>query len=232
MRKALAGFAALALVGVTVWFVAPRSAVAQGGGTVEVEVKYNGPAQVETLKVNKDTEQCGKEAKIEKVVVGGSKGVANAVASIAGAKGQPTAKKAAIDQKGCAFHPHVVGMTPGEIDIINSDGILHNIHTYSTANPSINKAQPKFKKTMTEKFEKPEFVKITCDVHSWMLGWVAVMPHPYFGVTDDKGVTKIENVPPGKHKVEVWHETLGKMDKEVEVKAGQTAKVSFEMAKK
>src|SRR6266851_8653073 len=161
MRKALAGFAAIALVAGTVWFVAPHPAVAQGGGTVEVEVKYNGPAQVETLKVNKDTEQCGKETKIEKVVVGSNKGLANAVASVAGAKGQPTAKKATLDQKGCAFHPHVVAMTPGEIDIINSDGILHNIHTYSTANPSINKAQPKFKKVMTEKLEKPEFVKIT-----------------------------------------------------------------------
>src|ERR687892_173060 len=153
MRKALAGFAALALVGGAAWFVAPPFAVAQ---------------------------------------VGGNKGLANAVASIAGAKGQPTAKKAAIDQKGCKFVPHVVGMTPGEIDVINSDGILHNIHTYSTANPSINKAQPKFKKTMTEKFEKPEFIKVTCDVHSWMLGWVAVVPGPA-GVTDNNGVAKVEN---------------------------------------
>jgi len=37
---------------------------------------------------------------------------------------------------------------------------------------------------MTEKFEKPEIIKVTCDVHSWMLGWIAVMPHPFFGVTD------------------------------------------------
>ena len=232
MRKALAGIAALALVGSAAWFVAPRSADAQGGGTVEVEVKYNGPAQVETLKVNKDTEQCGKEAKVEKVAVGGNKGLANAVASIAGAKGQPTAKKAAMDQKGCKFVPHVVGMTPGELDIINSDGILHNIHTYSTANPSINKAQPKFKKTMTEKFEKPEFIKVTCDVHSWMLGWVAVMPHPYFGVTNESGVAKIENAPAGKQTVEVWHETLGKVTKDVEVKPGATTKVTVEMVKK
>ena len=228
MRKALAGIAALALVGSAAWFMTPRSADAQGGGTVEVEVKYNGPAQVETLKVNKDTEQCGKEAKIEKVAVGGSKGLANAVASIAGAKGQPTAKKAAVDQKGCKFVPHVVGMTPGEIDILNSDGILHNIHTYSTANPSINKAQPKFKKTMTEKFEKPEIIKLTCDVHSWMLGWVAVVPG-IAAVTDNNGVAKLENVPAGKQKIEVWHETLGKQDKEIDVKGGQTTKVSFEM---
>src|SRR6266571_6124383 len=231
MRKALAGFAAVALVAGGAWFVAPRGAGAQGGGTVEVEVKYNGAPQVETLKVNKDTEQCGKETKVEKVVVGSNKGLANAVVSVAGAKGQPTAKKAVVDQKGCAFHPHVVAMTPGEIDFLNSDGILHNLHTYSTANPSINKAQPKFKKTMTEKLEKPEFVKITCDVHSWMLGWVAVMPHPYFGVTDANGTTKIENVPAGKQKIEVWHETLGKQTREVEVKAGQVAKVGIEMKK-
>jgi plastocyanin len=125
----------------------------------------------------------------------------------------------------------VVAMNPGAIDIKNSDDILHNIHTYSTANPSINKAQPKFKKVMTEKFEKPEFVKVTCDVHSWMLGWVAVMPSPYFGVTNESGAAKIEGVPAGKHAVEVWHETLGKQSKEVEVKAGQTARVSFEMKK-
>jgi plastocyanin len=233
MRKALAVTTAAVLVAGAAAFVGgPRLAGAQGGGTIEAEVKYNGAPVVETIKVNKDTQQCGTEAKIEKVVVGGNKGLANAVVSVAGAKGQPTAKKATIDQHGCKFVPHVVAMTPGPIDILNSDGILHNIHTYSTANPSINKAQPKFKKTMTEKFEKPEIIKITCDVHSWMLGWVAVMPHPFFGVTDGNGVTRIENVPPGKHTVEVWHETLGKQTKDVEVKAGQTAKVSIEMAKK
>ncbi len=230
MRKVVGAFTGLALVTAVALFIGlPGSATAQGGGTVEVEVKYNGAPQIETIKVNKDVEACGKEAKIEKVVVGSNKGLANAVASVAGAKGQATAKKATVDQKGCAFHPHVVATTPGEVTFLNSDGILHNLHTYSTANPAINKAQPKFKKTMTEKFEKPEIIKITCDVHSWMLGWVAVMPHPYFGVTDGNGVTKIENVPAGKHKIEVWHETLGKQDKEVDVKAGQTTKVSFEM---
>src|ERR671918_243550 len=156
-------------------------------------------------------------------------GAATWFVSTAGAQGGGTSKaEAVIDQKGCKFVPHVVVMQPGEIDIKNSDGILHNIHTYSTANPSINKAQPKFKKTMTEKFEKPEVVKVTCDVHSWMLGWVAVVPGPA-GVTDNNGVAKVENVPAGKHKVEVWHETLGKQEKEVEVKAGQATKVSFEM---
>jgi len=226
MRKTLMTTTAIALVsGAAMWLAA--TAGAQGGGTIEADVKYNGAPVVEKLKVNKDTEKCGTEVTIDKVVVGGNKGLANAVVSVPGAKGA-TKTKAVLDQHGCKFVPHVVVMQPGEIEIKNSDDILHNLHTYSTANPAINKAQPKFKKTMTEKLEKPEFVKVTCDVHSWMLGWVAVVPGPA-GVTDKDGVTKIENVPAGKQKVEVWHETLGKMEKEVDVKAGGVTKVSFEM---
>ena len=233
MRKIIGAFLAIALVvGVAVVAHGPGPAGAQGGGTIEASVTYAGAPVIEKLKVNKDTEKCGTEAVVEKVVVGGNKGLANAVVSVPGAKGgAPKAVKATVDQHGCKFVPHVTAMMPGEMDLKNSDDILHNIHTYSTANPSINKAQPKFKKVMAEKFEKPEMIKLTCDVHSWMLGWVAVMPSPFFGVTDANGVTKIDNVPPGKYTVEVWHETLGKQTKDVEVKAGQAAKVAFEMKK-
>lgn len=232
MRRAWVACTALAVIaGAAVLGGQLAPATAQGGGAVEVEVKYNGAPVIEKLKVNKDTQVCGTEATVEKVVVGSNKGLANAVVSVPTAKGEAKAVKAVIDQKGCKFIPHVVAMTPGDLDIKNSDGVLHNIHTYSTANPSINKAQPKFKKVMTEKFAKPEVIKVTCDVHSWMLGWVAVVPTPFFGVTSESGVAKIDNVPAGKHKVEVWHETLGKQTKDVDVKAGQTAKVSFELKK-
>src|SRR2546427_13176686 len=231
MRKTFVALTAMALVGSAAMFVAgPRLAAAQGGGTVEVDVKYNGAPVVEKLKVNKDTEKCGTETAIEKVVVGSNKGLANAVVSAPNTKGAKPVK-GMVDQHGCKFVPHVTLMTPGELELKNSDDILHNIHTYSTANPAINKAQPKFKKVMAEKFEKPEIIKLTCDVHSWMLGWVAVMPNPFFGVTGADGTTKIENVPAGKYTVVVWHETLGKQTKEVEVKAGQPTKVAIEMKK-
>jgi plastocyanin len=233
MRMIIAIVTGVALtVGGAAFMGWPGAATAQGGGTVEVEVKYTGAPVIDKLKTNKDPEKCGTEAVIEKVAVGSNKGLSNAVVSVAGAKGSPTAKKAVLDQHGCKFVPHVLAMTPGEIEIKNSDDILHNIHTYSTANPPLNKAQPKFKKVMNEKFEKPEIIKVTCDVHSWMLGWIAVMPHPFFGITDGDGVAKIENVPAGKQTIEVWHETLGKVTKDVEVKPGQTAKVSVEMVKK
>ncbi len=228
MRKVFAAVCAIAFVGSVVAIVnRPEPVDAQGGGTIEVEVKYNGAPVVEKLKVTTDTEKCGTEAVMEKVAVGANKGLANAVVSAPGDKGAKIAK-AVVDQKGCKFVPRVTVMAPGDVEIKNSDDILHNIHTYSTANAAINKAQPKFKKTMTEKFEKPEIIKLTCDVHSWMLGWIAVTPGAA-AVTDALGVAKLEGVPAGKQKVEVWHETLGKMETEVDVKAGAATKVSFEM---
>ena len=143
------------------------------------------------------------------------------------------AQKPVLDQKGCQFAPHVLLLPAGaEVDILNSDGILHNLHTFSSANAAINKAQPKFKKVMTEKFDKPEIIKVQCDVHGWMQAWIVVGAHASYAVSDDSGAFKLDNVPPGKHKVEVWHESLGKLSQEVEVKAGAPTKVTFELAKK
>src|SRR5438105_13761470 len=82
MRKTFVALTAMALVGSAVMFaVGPRLAGAQGGGTVEGEVKDNGAPQVEKLKVNKDTEKCGQEATIEKVVGGLNAARAHAGAS-------------------------------------------------------------------------------------------------------------------------------------------------------
>ena len=111
MRKTLMTTTAIALVsGAAMWLAA--TAGAQGGGTIEADVKYNGAPVVEKLKVNKDTEKCGTEVTIDKVVVGGNKGLANAVVSVPGAKGA-TKTKAVLDQHGCKFVPHVVVMQPG-----------------------------------------------------------------------------------------------------------------------
>ncbi len=236
MRQRLALLCVLAVVAVLIGGTS-TSVTAQGGGSIVGEVKFVGtPPAPKVIKVNKDNQACGDEKKSEDLLVGADKGVQWAVVSLAGAKGPAPkpAQKLVLDQKGCHFSPHVLLVPAGaEVDILNNDGVLHNIHTFATANPSINKAQPKFKKVMTEKFgDKPEIIKLQCDAHSWMLGWAVVMGHPYYAVTDAGGAFKLDNVPPGKHTVEVWHETLGKMTKEVEVKAGAPTKVTFELAKK
>jgi hypothetical protein len=224
----------MAVVGVILSSAAATEAQDTGG--LSGRITYAGtPPPKKKLDVTKDTEVCGKsEIYDEALVVGPDKGLKNAVVMVMGAKGGKFASpKAVLDQKGCKYVPRVVVVpTTGELDILNSDGILHNIHTHSTANPAINKAQPKFKKTLTEKFTKPEIVKATCDAHGWMTGWVVATDHPFVAVTDEKGNFTMKDVPAGNYKVEIWHETLGKQVKEVSIKAKEDAKLALELGKK
>ena len=138
---------AVAVLAAGVFLLSSPPVSAQGGGSISGEVKFAGAAPApKVVKVNKDNEVCGQEKKVADVVVGAGGGLSEALVSVPGAKGAKPAKPAVLDQKGCKFQPHVVVMAPGELEILNSDGMLHNIHTFSTANPPINKAQPKFKK--------------------------------------------------------------------------------------
>lgn len=212
--------------------VSLKAISAAAEGTIVGKVVFAGtPPPPKKIPVTKDTAKCGTEKLSEGLVVGPDKGVKWAVVSLVGAKGKPS-ESAVLDQRGCQFIPHVVVMAAGgSLDILNSDGILHNIHTYSTKNPSINKAQPGFKKKMTEKFTQPEIIKVTCDAHPWMAGWLVVADSPT-AVTDEKGSFKLANVPAGTYKLKVWHEGLGEQTKEVTVKAGEEVKVTFELAKK
>lgn len=224
----------VAIVGVILGGVAV--AQAQDVGSLSGRITYGGaPPPKKKVDVTKDKEVCGKnEIYDESLVVGPDKGLKNAVVMVLGAKGGKfTSPKAELDQKGCEYVPHVVVVpTTGQLDILNSDGILHNIHTQSTANPSINVAQPKFKKVLTQKFAKPEIIKAACDAHGWMNGWIVATDSPFVAVTDDKGNFTIKDIPPGTYKVEIWHETLGKQVKEVSIKAKADSKLTLELAKK
>ena len=197
-QSIVAGVLGVAAVAAGVIVASGPPAGAQGGGTIVGEIKLVGAAPApKTVKVNKDNEVCGQEKKIAEVA-GRRRTAAWAAPSsrVADAKGAKAAAPAVLDQKGCEFRPNVLVMAPGELKILNSDGVLHNIHTFSTANPPVNKAQPKFKKEMVEKFAKPELIKVQCDAHSWMLGWIYVTENPA-AVSDGNGAFKIENVPAG-----------------------------------
>src|SRR6058998_2613311 len=100
MRKVIGTLLAIALVtGVALVANRPGPAGAQGGGTIEATVTFAGAPVVEKLKVNKDTEKCGTEAVIEKIVVGANKGLANAVVSAPNTKGAKPVK-GMVDQHG------------------------------------------------------------------------------------------------------------------------------------
>jgi plastocyanin len=205
------------------------------GGTISGQVKYDGTAPApKPVEVTKDKEVCGLHKHFtEDLIVDSGGGIANAVVIVKGAKGELKPEDVTFDQKGCDYVPHVLAFPAGStVKIVNSDGILHNIHTYSTVNPSFNMAQPKFKKVIEEKVEKPEVIKVTCDAHGWMKGWWVATDTPYFAVTDDKGNYTIKDVPPGDYTVEVWQEKLGTDDQKASVKDGSTTTTDFTLKPK
>jgi plastocyanin len=206
------------------------------GGSISGTVKFKGTAPApKKLDVNKDKEVCGKTPKTDPSLVVNNGNLVNAVITITDIqKGKKIeVKKVTLDQNGCEYHPHVLAFPAGStVEILNPDGILHNIHSYSKVNSPFNQAQPKFKKSLDVKIEKPEMIEVKCDVHGWMHGWLVATENPYFAVTDNSGSFKLTDVPAGSYTVEVWHEKLGKNTQKVTVKAKEEAKVNFEIAGK
>jgi hypothetical protein len=113
------------------------------------------------------------------------------------------------------------------LQILNSDGIMHNIHSFSTKNTPVNLPQPKFKKKLEKAFATAENISVKCDVHGWMSAWIMVVDHPYHAVTDANGKFTITEVPPGTYTVEFWQEALGKQTAQVTVAVGAAATLDF-----
>ena len=212
--------------------IAPELAA---GATITGKVTFDGaPPSPKQMKVTKDSLKCGTEQVSEALVVGEDNGTQHVVVSIVNAppgQGDLPPRKVVLDQRGCRFTPHVVVLPAGaKLVVRNSDGIMHNLHTFSKTNPRINKAQPGFKKTMTIRtLKKPEMIRVQCDMHGWMRGWIVVTDTPYTVVTDAVGHFRLTEVPGGTYTLKFWHERLGETLREVTVQDGETATVDVVM---
>ena len=139
-----------------------------------------------------------------------------------------------LDQEGCRYVPHVVGVQVGQpLDIVSSDQTLHNVHAIPEANREFNTGQPVPGVPHRHTFSTREvMVPFKCDVHRWMNAFVGVLDHPFFAVSGGDGSFVLKGLPPGTYTIEAWHERLGTQTQTVTVGASEAKDVAFSFAAK
>ena len=183
------------------------------------------------IPINIDQYVCGKSHESDELIVGPNRGIRWAVVSIQPpppVKWDPPSKPVQMDQQQCLYVPRIV-IVPvgGTVEFLNNDRLLHNLHSISSENATFNRTQPKGR-TIPVAFQRPEIVRIDCELHSWMRGWIVVADHPFYALTGDSGEFMLPPVPAGKYLLRVWHETLGTSTREVTV-GDQDARVTIEL---
>ena len=222
------------IVGAVAWAVLMTGPA--WAGTIKGHVRFTGPVtEPSPLPVTVDQYLCGKEKDAEDLVLSPQRGIKNAVVWLTsappGAKRETASGPVFLDQKQCVFTPRVVVVpVGGTVEFLNSDRLLHNIHSRSKGNPSFNRTQPKGR-TIPITFTKPEIVRIDCDLHGWMRAWVVVAEHPFYAVTGVNGEFVLGSVPTGTYSLSIWQESLGTVTKDVTVGEAD-ASVVIEMGRR
>jgi plastocyanin len=207
------------------------------GGTIRGTVRFMGAAfEPKKLSVTVDHSVCGKEKDAEDIVLSPEKGIRNVVVSLqsppAGAKWPVALPIVQMDQEQCMFVPRVVVVpVGGTVEFLNSDRLLHNLHSDSRGNPIFNRTQPRGR-TIPIVLKEPEIIRVDCDLHPWMRAWVVAADHPFYAVTNDQGEFMLDNVPPGEYTLKLWQESLGAMTKDVTVRDEAITTVTVEMSQK
>jgi len=190
-----------------------------------------------------DPDACGPTIPDESLVVDGGGGVRDAVVVLrgVGAPAPAARPEALIDNTHCRFAPHVQVVTRGQtVRVRNSDPVLHNTHATVVADPEVpianlalaiqGQTMDLSRRLLAKLPEGHEtLVRIGCDVHPWMRGWLVVLDHPYGAVTDAAGRFAIADVPRGTYTLAVWHEQLGRGERPVTVRDGEAATADIEL---
>ena len=202
--------------------------------TISGRVVYSGaPPTPAKLLVVADRDVCGKIDHFDdRLQVGPKGGIRDAVVSLQRvAEGRPLESMGTefvLDQRQCAYRPHLLLVPVGRpVRILNSDGVFHNIHTYSSKNRAVNLAQPHTGGPLELTFDAPERVSVRCDVHGWMSGWIVAVDHPYHAVTAADGGFALPEVPPGAYTVQCWQELLGEQLAQVTLGRGDRVELDF-----
>jgi hypothetical protein len=207
------------------------------GGTIKGKVVYVGaPPGKKKIIPTKDKEACGSGVReVDQILLGPDKAVAEAIVYLKsidkGKAWEKPAKTPAIDNVKCDFVPHVQVIPAGDVDIVNSDPVLHNTHGFLGKLTVFNVALPNQGQRIKRPLKKPGMVRVECDAHGWMLGWIYVAENPYYAVSAKDGTFTLANVPPGSYTLVAWQEYTGAVETPVTVKAKDTAAVTVELKK-
>jgi hypothetical protein len=138
-----------------------------------------------------------------------------------------------ISNRKCIYTPRISGAQVHQpIDFVNDDPTDHNIHGYRTAG-DFNFTLRGQGASRTDKMRRPEvMMKLRCDLHPWMIGYVGVLPHPYFQVTGEDGTFALKGLPPGDYVLEAWHEKYGAKTLKAKLDAQGSLDVEFVYSEK
>lgn len=215
------------------YFTPDPATVAAVHGTVT----FNGPRPTAKV-INMDAEEaCQKlhptPVRDEVIVVGKNQALANAFvyikSGLEGKKFAPALAAIELKQQGCQFVPRVIALRQGQtLAVVNADPVSHNIHPQPQNNREWNQQQSPGAPNLERRFGFPEvMIPVKCNVHAWMKSYIAVMEHPYFGVTGADGAFHFAGLPPGAYTVAVWHEKLGELTQPLTVAAQANGQVAF-----
>ncbi len=208
------------------------------GGTITGKVAFEGTKPVMKTLDMSATPFCerahqGSPVKSEEVVVNDNGTLKNAFvyvkAGLPDQNWQVPATAVELDQHGCMYRPHVIGVMTGQnLTIKTSDQTNHNIHPMPKNNPEWNESQPPGSEDKTKTFARQEImVPVKCNVHPWMRAYIGVVAHPFFAVTGDDGTYSLKGLPPGTYTITVWHEKYGTQDQQVTVGAKESKTADF-----
>ncbi len=191
-------------------------------GTISGRVVFNGKAPVMPVIDLSSNPQCERQhhapQKAETVVVNANKTLRNVFVWIKDglprARWTPPAEPAKLDQIGCVYEPHVLGIMEGQqLEILNNDPVNHNVHAECQVNAAWNESQAPRAEHKFKRFESEEVLfPVTCSVHPWMRSYIGVSPHPFFAVTGADGSFTLKGVPPGTYTIEAVHEKYGRKE--------------------
>ena len=109
------------------------------------------------------------------------------------------------DQINKEFVPYVKPVRIGTlVRFPNKDDISHHVYSFS---PPKRFELPLYKGTVASPvtFDKAGVVKLGCNIHDWMIGYLYVTDAPFFGKTEQLGRVDLANMPAGSYRVHVWH---------------------------